>query len=63
MKTLGVYADAHNDQRDYLGAIAGETVRDDVKTYALKQGFYVLEQSGDTVNITDTPELWKPKRW
>jgi hypothetical protein len=34
-----------------------------VKNYALKKGFFVLEQSGDTVNIAATPETWKPKRW
>ena len=34
-----------------------------IRNYALKPGFYVLEQSGDTVNITATPESWKPKRW
>jgi hypothetical protein len=63
METLRAYADARNDQRGYLGAVAGGIVRDGVRTYALKQGFYVLEQSGDTVNITAAPESWKPKRW
>ncbi|MDR0556765.1 MAG: hypothetical protein LBG43_02695 [Treponema sp.] len=63
MKTLRDYADAHNDKRYYLGAIAGGIVRDSVKDYALKNGFYALEQSGDTMSVAATPELWKPKRW
>ncbi|MHB9293179.1 hypothetical protein Holit_02300 [Hollandina sp. SP2] len=63
METLRAYADSRNDQRGCLGAIAGGIVSDAVRNYALKQGFYVLEQSGNTVNITATPESWKPKRW
>jgi hypothetical protein len=51
------------DTRAYLGAIAGGIVRDSVKDYALKNGFYVLEQSGDTMSIAAVPEAWKPKRW
>jgi hypothetical protein len=63
MEILRAYADARNDKRRYIGAIAGGIVGDDVKNYALKTGFYVIEQSGDTVNITDTPDSWKPKAW
>ncbi|MDR0643932.1 MAG: hypothetical protein LBG05_03310 [Treponema sp.] len=63
METLRGYADAHNDRRDYLGAIAGGIVGNNVKNYALKNGFYVLEQSGDTMSIAAVPEAWEPKRW
>jgi hypothetical protein len=31
------------------------------KDYALKQGFYVIEPSGETFNITPPPN--KPKEW
>ncbi|MDR0706557.1 MAG: hypothetical protein LBF60_01590, partial [Treponema sp.] len=63
MEVLRRYADFHNDKRDYLGAIAGGIMSESVRNYALKRGFYVLEQSGDTMNIAATPESWKPKRW
>jgi hypothetical protein len=63
MEILQAYADNRNDKRRYIGAIAGGIVKDDVKNYALKTGFYVIEQSGDTVNITDTPDSWKPQIW
>ncbi|MDR0707216.1 MAG: hypothetical protein LBF60_04990 [Treponema sp.] len=63
METLRRYADAHGDKRGYIGAIAGGIVSEEVKSYALKRGFYVLEQSGDTMNIAATPDAWKPKRW
>jgi hypothetical protein len=66
MGTLRAYADAHNDKRSYLGAmgaIAGGIVSEDVKSYALKNGLYVLEQSGDTMNVAAAPESWKPRKW
>ena len=64
MQTLRAYADAHTDTRYYLGAIAGGgIVRASVKEYALKNGFYVLEQSGDTMSIAAVPEAWKPRRF
>jgi hypothetical protein len=63
METLRAYADAHSDKRKYIGAIAGGIFGDEVKTYALKNGLYVLEQSGDTVNIAATPDSWKLKMW
>jgi hypothetical protein len=63
MEALRAYADIHDDGRDYIGAIAGGIMDESVKNYALKQGFYVLEQSGDTMNIAETPEAWKPKKW
>jgi hypothetical protein len=55
-------ADSHNDRRRYQGAIAGAIMREDVKQYALQSGFYVIEQSGDTVKI-DIPEGFHPREW
>jgi hypothetical protein len=63
METLRAYADAHNDKRDYLGAIAGGIMNENVRNYAIKRGFFALEQSGDTMSIAATPESWEPKRW
>jgi hypothetical protein len=63
MQTLRAYADAHTDKRYYLGAIAGGIVSAGIRDYALKNGFYVLEQSGDTMNIAPVPASWMPRRW
>jgi hypothetical protein len=63
MEALRAYADYHNDGRDYIGAIAGGIMNESVKNYAMKKGFYVLEQTGETMNIAATPETWKPKKW
>ncbi|MDR2343525.1 MAG: hypothetical protein LBD86_03235 [Spirochaetaceae bacterium] len=61
MEKLREYADLHDDKRKYLGAIAGVTFGEDERNYALEQGFYVIEPSGDTFNIT-VPE-GNPREW
>jgi hypothetical protein len=62
MQRLRRYADEHGDRRRLIGAVAGAVMSDGVKPYALKNGFYVLEQSGDTVTI-DLPAGFVPKEW
>ncbi|GHV62774.1 hypothetical protein AGMMS49587_10630 [Spirochaetia bacterium] len=49
MEKLRKVADLRNDKRKYLGAIAGVIFGDSEETYALKNGFYVIEPSGDTL--------------
>jgi hypothetical protein len=55
------YADLHGDKRAFLGAVAGVVMTSNVKEYALEQGFYVIEPSGETFNII--PPDGKPKEW
>jgi hypothetical protein len=62
MEKLRRYADNRQDKRKFLGAVAGAIVADNVKTYALKQGLYVIRQSGDTVTI-ENPAGFKPREW
>jgi hypothetical protein len=62
MKVLQGYAKEHGDKRKLLGAVAGGVVRKDARDYAVKNGFYVIEQSGDTLKI-EMPEGFKPKTW
>ncbi|GHU96483.1 hypothetical protein FACS189479_10100 [Spirochaetia bacterium] len=63
MEKLRKYADLHDDKRKYLGAIAGLVFGDSEKTYALKKGFYVIEPSGDTFNITEPTGKYYPHEW
>jgi predicted AAA+ superfamily ATPase len=49
-----------NDQRKILGAIAGAIYEDDVKEAVREAGFFVIEQSGDTMKI-DMPEGFAPR--
>jgi hypothetical protein len=62
METLRRYADAHQDPRKFYGAVAGAIINDNVREYALKTGFFVASQSGDTMKI-DVPEGFKPREW
>jgi hypothetical protein len=62
MKILHDYGNEHGDTRKLLGAVAGAVVRKDARDYAIKNGFYVIEQSGDTVKI-EMPKGFKPKTW
>ncbi|GHV86078.1 hypothetical protein AGMMS50230_16860 [Spirochaetia bacterium] len=63
MEKLRSYANLHNDQRQYLGAIAGVVMTENVKEYAFKNGFYVVEPAGDTFNIFEPKGEYKPKAW
>jgi hypothetical protein len=62
MEKLRRYADDRGDRRKFLGAVAGAIVAENVKEYALKKGFYVIRQSGDTVTI-ENPGSFKPREW
>jgi hypothetical protein len=52
LKIIQKYANLHGDHRTVLGAVAAVVITENVKTYALKQGFYVVEPSGETFDIT-----------
>jgi hypothetical protein len=62
MEKLRRYADEHGDKRRFVGAVAGAIIPKEVKPFAIKSGFYVVEQAGDTVKI-DVPEGFMPKQW
>jgi chromosome segregation ATPase len=62
MEILRRVADAHDDRRKYLGAVAGAVVDQQVMDYALKNGFYVIIPSGDTVNI-EAPKSTQLRVW
>jgi hypothetical protein len=62
MKTLRRYADAHQNPRKFYGAVAGAIIYDNVREYALKEGFFGVSKTGDTMKIT-VSEDFKPKEW
>jgi len=61
LEKMRTYADLHGDKRAFLGAVAGVVMTPNVKGYALRQGFYVIEPSGETFNITSPKG--QPKEW
>jgi len=63
VKRLGkmrTYADLRGDKRAFLGAVAGVVMTANAKKYALAQGFFVIEPSGETFNITPPSQ---PREW
>ncbi|MDR0652720.1 MAG: hypothetical protein LBG12_05370 [Synergistaceae bacterium] len=62
LKILRQSRDKKGDKRKIHGALAGAIMPDSVRTAALKAGFYVIVQTGDTVKI-DVPEGFIPKTW
>jgi hypothetical protein len=52
MEKVRKYADEHGDKREFLGAIAAAITGKDAKEYALSKGFFVIEPSGEDVQIT-----------
>jgi hypothetical protein len=62
MNKLRRYADERKDERKLLGAITGAIASPGVKTFALRKGFFVLEQTGDTMQI-NVPDDFKPRIW
>jgi hypothetical protein len=63
MEKIRTYADIHNDKRTFYGAFGGAIMSDNVRIYALKKGFFIIEQSGDTITITKPEGAYAPKTW
>jgi hypothetical protein len=61
LEKMHKYANLHGDKRIFLGAVAGIVVTDEIRDYALSQGFYFIEYSGENFYITSP--IGKPKEW
>jgi predicted AAA+ superfamily ATPase len=62
LEILREYRNKQNDTRKIHGAIAGVIFGDQEKNAAMENGFYILEQSGDTMKI-DMPDDFVPGEW
>jgi hypothetical protein len=63
MEKVRRHADLHGDRRKFLGAIAGMVMNDDMRACILGHGFYAIEPSGDTFNITAPDEKSQLREW
>jgi hypothetical protein len=63
MEKVRAHADLRNDNRKYLGAIAGIVFNDNEKAFAMKNGFYVIEPSGETFTIIEPKGDYSPREW
>ena len=49
--------------KQLLAAMAGGVVDPEVKEYAYKSGFFVLELMGESVHLIPPPEGFEPRKW
>ena len=62
LEILRERATKRKDARKYQGAIAGAIMSDSVRNHIAKNGFYPIEQTGDTVKI-NIPKNFKAREW
>ena len=62
MEVLRRTADQRNDKRKYRGAIAVAVMSQEIRDSIIRNGFYTIEQSGDTVKIS-VSEDFIPREW
>jgi hypothetical protein len=61
MEKIRKYADIYGDKREFFGALAATVANDKSKKYALENGFYVIEPSGEDVKVikpSSDPRVW-----
>ena len=61
MEKIRKYADIYGDKREFFGALAATVVNEGSKNYALENGFYVIEPSGEDVKVIkpgSDPRVW-----
>jgi hypothetical protein len=61
LEKMRKFAGLRGDKRLFLGAVAGVVMTSNAKKYALSQGFYVIEPSGEAFKITSPGD--KLKEW
>jgi len=61
MEKIRKYANEHGDNRHFMGAMATLITDENAKNYALKQGLFIIEPSGEDVKVTK-PET-EPRVW
>ena len=61
MEKVCLHGRLRNDERKYLGAMAGMIFNTNQKAFALKNGFYVVEPSGETFKIIEP--AGSPREW
>jgi hypothetical protein len=63
MQLIRQYPPEQVGSKQLFGAMAGGVVNPDVKDYAYESGFFVLELTGESVNLVPPPEGFEPKKW
>jgi len=58
-----VNRDGNVEKRQFIGAIAGASIKSDVIKFAHRKGMYVIVQTGRIVEIIATPEGFQARKW
>jgi hypothetical protein len=61
MEKIRRFADEHEDKRKFMGALAAINIDKSAKEYALKNGLFVIEPSGEDVKVIkpeQEPRVW-----
>jgi len=61
MEKIRKYADEHGDKRQFMGAMAATITDESTREYALRNGLFVIEPSGENVKVTrpmEEPRIW-----
>jgi hypothetical protein len=61
LEKMRKYSNLHGDKRTFLGAVAGITIPENAKEYALNYGIYLIEPTGEDFCIL--PPYNKHKEW
>ena len=61
MEKFRLCSNQKGDNRQFIAAVGGGVVRTNVRDFALKQGLYVIQQSGENVEVL--PPAGKPHLW
>jgi len=61
LEKFRLVADVKNDKRQFIVAVGGGVIQKNVRDFALKQGMFVVQQSGENVEVL-APK-GKPKVW
>jgi hypothetical protein len=63
MELIRQYPPEQIGNKQLFAAMAGGVVDPDVKDYAYKSGFFVLELTGESVHLVPPPEGFEPRKW
>ena len=61
LEKFRLVADAKGDKRRFLAAVGGGLVQENVRIFALKQGMFVIQQSGENIEVLKPegePMVW-----
>jgi hypothetical protein len=63
MQLIRQYPPAEVKEKKLLGAIVGAVVTPEAREYAEKNGFFVLELTGEDVHLLEPSKDFQPREW